>query len=269
VTGTASVLALSAAVSVALMLCVWALSLALRDASVVDSFWGPGFALIAWAAFAIADGWEPRKLLVSGLVTLWGARLAFHITRRNRGAPEDYRYAAMRRRHGRQFWLVSLGTVFGLQALLMWVVSLPVQAAQIPAQPDHAVVADLLGTIAFLAGLTFEVVGDRQLARFRADPANQGEVMGTGLWRYTRHPNYFGDALLWWGLFVIALSDPGNWWAVVSPLVMSLLLTRISGVPLLERRMARRKPAYREYMERTSAFVPLPPRRSRGRDRRA
>jgi steroid 5-alpha reductase family enzyme len=252
---------IAGATALALMLGVWLLSLALRDASVVDVFWGIGFVLIAWVTYAAGDGWQPRGLLVAGLVTVWGLRLALHLARRNLGKPEDPRYAAMRRRHGERFWLVSLGTVFLLQGAAMWVVSLPVQMAQVADSPDHLTALDVLGMLGFACGLAFEAVGDRQLERFKADESSAGQVMDRGLWRYTRHPNYFGDALVWWGLFLIALSHTGYWWTVVGPLTMTLLLTRISGVPLLERRMARTRPGYAEYMRRTSGFIPLPPRR--------
>ena len=256
------VMLVAGAAALGLMLGVWALSLVLRDASIVDSFWGLGFVLIAWATFLAGDGWEPRGLLVAGLVTVWGLRLSVHIGRRNLGRPEDYRYAAMRRRHGERFWLVSLGTVFVLQAAVMWVVSLPVQMAQVASQPDHLTALDVLGVAAFACGLAFEAAGDLQLERFKADPDNAGRVMDRGLWRYTRHPNYFGDALVWWGLFLITLSHTEFWWTVAGPVTMTFFLTRVSGVPLLERRMARTRPGYAEYMQRTSGFIPLPPRRS-------
>jgi steroid 5-alpha reductase family enzyme len=257
------VMLLAGATALGMMIAVWILSLALSDASIVDSFWGLGFVLIAWVSYLAGDGWEPRGLLVAGLVTVWGLRLSVHIGRRNLGKPEDYRYAAMRRKHGSRFWLVSLGTVFVLQAAIMWVVSLPVQMAQVAAGPDHLTALDVLGMLAFAAGLAFEAIGDLQLERFKADEANSGKVMDRGLWRYTRHPNYFGDALVWWGLFLITLSHTEYWWTIVGPATMTFFLTRISGVPLLERRMAKTRPGYAEYMERTSGFIPLPPKGTR------
>jgi steroid 5-alpha reductase family enzyme len=262
-TSAGDVMLLAGAAALGMMIVVWILSLALRDASIVDGFWGLGFVLIAWVSYVAGDGWEPRGLLVAGLVTVWGVRLSLHIGRRNLGKPEDYRYAAMRRKHGSRFWLVSLGTVFVLQAAIMWVVSLPVQMAQVAAAPDHLTALDVLGTLAFVAGLAFEAIGDLQLERFKADDSNSGKVMDRGLWRYTRHPNYFGDALVWWGLFVITLSHTEYWWTIVGPAAMTFFLTRVSGVPLLERRMAKTRPGYAQYMQRTSAFIPLPPRRTR------
>jgi steroid 5-alpha reductase family enzyme len=253
-------MAVSAAVLLALMLATWALSLALRDVSIVDVAWGLGFVAVAWIAFATGDGDSGRRALMAGLTTVWGLRLAAHIGRRKlRDRREDPRYAAMRDRHGERFWLVSLVLVFLLQGALIWAVSLPLQAAS--AQPDPLGVLDAVGVACWAVGVFFESVGDAQLARYKADPANRGQVMDRGLWRYTRHPNYFGDFMVWWGLYLIALSTGAVWWTVVSPLVMSVLLLRVSGKEHLERGMAQR-PGYADYMRRTSGFVPLPPRGS-------
>jgi steroid 5-alpha reductase family enzyme len=239
---------------------LWLASLALRDASIVDIFWGAGFALIACVAAWISDGAPARRLLVAALVTLWGLRLAHHLFRRNWGHGEDFRYQRMRAHHGSRFWLVSLYTVFGLQAALMWVVSLPVQFAVAAPEPSHLTGLDLLGTLIFALGLAFETVGDRQLARFRADPENKGRVLDTGLWAWTRHPNYFGDAVVWWGLFTIALATPWGFLGVIGPALMNFLLVRVSGVALLEKSLGKTKPQYRDYVERTSAFLPWPPK---------
>jgi steroid 5-alpha reductase family enzyme len=251
--------AATAALVAVAMLGLWVVSLALRDASIVDVFWGLGFVLVAHGARATAEGHPPRAGLVTLLVTLWGIRLAAYLLWRNWGAGEDPRYQAMRRRAGPRFWLRSLGIVFGLQGVLMWVVSLPVQAAVTAPGPPLGWL-DAVGTVLVLVGLGFETVGDLQLARFTRDPANRGAVMDRGLWRYTRHPNYFGDALVWWGLFAFALTTPSQTWTIVGPLVMTYLLTRLSGVPLLERKLVRTRPGYAEYVARTSAFIPWPPR---------
>ena len=237
---------------------LWIASLVLRDASIVDIFWGAGFVVIAAVSALRSDGALPRRLLVLTLVAAWGLRLSHHLYRRNWGHGEDFRYQKMRRHHGGRFWLVSLGTVFGLQAGLQWLVSIPLQLAALSPEPPGLVTLDLVGTAVFAVGLAFEAVGDRQLARFRADPANRGRVLDTGLWAFTRHPNYFGDAVVWWGLWVIA-AGAGGWWTVLSPLVMSTLLMRVSGVPLLEKAM-RQRPGYDEYVRRTSAFFPRPPK---------
>jgi steroid 5-alpha reductase family enzyme len=254
-----STLAATAALVAVAMLGVWLLSLALHDVSIVDVFWGLGFVLIAHAVRATAAGFGPRAWLVTGLVTLWGARLGAYLCWRNWGAGEDYRYQAMRRHYGQRFWLVSLAVVFALQGALMWVISLPVQLAIATPTPPVLGPLDALGTALVLVGVGFEAVGDLQLARFKADPANRGRVMDRGLWRYTRHPNYFGDAVVWWGLFCFALTTPSHAWTIVGPLVMTWLLTRISGVPLLERKLAKTRAGYPEYVARTSSFVPWPP----------
>lgn len=249
-------------VVVALMVGVWIVSIALRDASIVDPVWGLAFVAIAWAMFVQMGGpgaASARALLIVVLVTIWGARLAGYLTWRKAGAPEDYRYVRMRERFGSAFWLVSLPVVFLLQAGLAWIVSLPVQAGQLGSAPLG--VLDVVGLGLFLVGLAFETVGDLQLARFKADPTNAGQVMDRGLWRYTRHPNYFGDFCVWWGLYLIAAAA-GAWWTVVGAVLMSLLLLRVSGVTLLEGTIAQRRPGYEAYARRTSAFFPRPPRRT-------
>jgi steroid 5-alpha reductase family enzyme len=191
------------------------------------------------------------------MVTVWGVRLSVHLARRNWGRPEDYRYAAWREQYGDSWPLRSLFQVFWLQAVLLWIVSVPVLAAQ---QSTAALaVLDLLGVAVWLVGLVFEAVGDAQLARFKADPANKGRVLDTGLWRYTRHPNYFGDAVVWWGIYLVALSA-GGWWSFFGPLLMTFLLVRVSGVAMLEQDLKQKKPEYANYIRRTSAFIPMPPK---------
>jgi steroid 5-alpha reductase family enzyme len=248
----------AAAIAVtALLFAAWLLSLPLRDVSIVDIAWGLGFVAAGWAAFATSDGSGPRPLLAVVLVTVWGLRLAGYIGRRKLRHPgEDPRYGAWREKRPDTFWIYSLVAVFGFQGVLVWIVSLPLFAAT--ASDGSLGALDLAGIALWAVGLFFEAVGDAQMARFKADPENKGTVMDRGLWRYTRHPNYFGDFCVWWGLFAIALSA-GGWWAIVSPLVMTALLTRVSGKDHLERSMSKR-PGYAAYVERTSGFVPLPPR---------
>jgi steroid 5-alpha reductase family enzyme len=243
----------------ALVFLLWLLSLALRDASIVDIFWGCGFVIIAWFCALTTDGAGPRRLLMTALVTIWGLRLAIYLFWRNAGKGEDYRYQAMRKRI-RSFPLVSLFLVFGIQGALIWIISLPVQAAVSSPWPEHLTALDLAGVALWATGLSFEALSDWQLARFKSDPANKGKVMERGLWRYTRHPNYFGDALLWWGLFLIALSTPNGWMTIISPVVMTVLLLKISGVALLERSLNRTKPEYAAYARRTNAFFPWFPK---------
>jgi steroid 5-alpha reductase family enzyme len=244
------------------MAALWLVSLRLRDASIVDLWWGPGITALVFVAYAAAGGGvHPRRLLLLGMVTVWGLRLGAHLLRRNAGRGEDPRYQAMRRHHGARFARVSLLTVFGLQGVLQWVVALPLLLAQLAPGEPRLGALDLCGLAVFALGLFFESVGDAQLARFRADPASAGRVMDRGLWRYTRHPNYFGDCAAHWGMFLVALAAPWGWAGVLGPLVMTVLLLRVSGVALLERSIGKRRPGYAEYQRRTSAFVPWLPRR--------
>lgn len=238
---------------------VWAFSVWRRDASIADIVWGPGFAALAWFYGVRLNVFTWRLQLVATLLTVWGLRLGSHILRRHRG--EDPRYQAMRHTRGDSFWWSSLFIVFWLQGVLLWFVALPVLAVALDHEPTPFAVTDALGVALFAAGFVFEAVGDRQLSRFRSDPANRGKVLDTGLWRYTRHPNYFGDAVLWWGIFVIALSVPHGWQTIASPTVMTWLLLRVSGVTLLERGLTASRPGYADYVRRTSAFVPWTVRR--------
>ena len=246
------------AVVLTVMAALWLVSIARRDASIIDPVWGGGFALIAILSYRNSDPSNLRALLLTVLTTIWGLRLALFLLWRNWGQGEDRRYAAMRGKHGRRFWLVSLVTVFMLQGLLMWFISWPVQFAQmLPATPLGWL--DVVGIAVWLVGMCFETVGDLQLARFRAEHAADNRVLDRGLWRYTRHPNYFGDFCVWWGLYLVAASG-GAWWTILSPLLMSFLLLRVSGVRLLESTIAERRPDYADYVARTSAFFPRPPR---------
>jgi steroid 5-alpha reductase family enzyme len=255
---TAGLLAAEAGLVLVLVTALWAVSVAARDTSIVDVFWGSGFVLVAWFGFALADGSPDRSLLLVLLVTAWGLRLSLYLARRNLGKGEDYRYAEMRRRHGERWPLRSLFVVFWLQGALIWIVSLPVQVAMTDPTPSGLGVLDWAGTVLWAVGLTFEAVGDRQLARFKADPANRGKVMDRGLWRYTRHPNYFGDFCVWWGIWLVAVATGSTWWTVVGPAVMSVLLIRVSGAARLERSLVRRREGYADYVARTSAFFPWP-----------
>ena len=232
------------------LLILWGLSVWLRDSSIIDIFWGPAFVLVTWQSLVLSTD----ALVVASLVTLWGGRLGLYLFIRNRGRGEDKRYVAMRAKHGAAWWWRSAFIVFGLQGALVWLVSMPVRAAvSMPfASWGYA------GVPLVLAGVAFEALGDWQLARFKADPANKGRIMTLGLWRYTRHPNYFGDFLTWWGFGVFGLAT-GEWWTLAGPLVMSVLLVRVSGKDLLERDMMKR-PGYPEYAKATSGFIPMPPR---------
>jgi steroid 5-alpha reductase family enzyme len=244
-----------------LMLAAWLVSLPLKNASIADIVWGFGFVLIAWVAFFTFNRpLDMQQALLVGIPTFWGLRLSLHLFRRNLGKPEDERYHAMRAKHPNRFGWVSLVTVFGLQGLLMFVVSLPVQLGQIgPLTP--LTWSAYAGVAMCVVGLFFEVVGDYQLAQFTKNPSNKGMTMNTGLWRYTRHPNYFGDSCLWWGLGLIALSTQYGTWGLLGPILITYLLTQVSGVPMLEKAMLKSNPRYADYMAVTSAFIPWPPKK--------
>ncbi len=243
-----------------LMILLWLVSLALKNSSIVDIFWGTGFIITAWVAFLLTpDGFVPRKLLLDGLVTIWGLRLSLHILTRNWGKPEDFRYQAWRNEAGAAWWWRSFFKVFLLQGVILWIVAAPLLAAQINAQPDQLIWLDFLAIAVWLVGFFFEAVGDWQLVRFKAHPTNKGKVLQSGVWRYTRHPNYFGDATQWWAYYLIALAAHG-WWTIFSPIIMTALLLRVSGVALLEKTLREEKPGYKEYIERTSEFIPWFPK---------
>ncbi len=246
---------------VVLMLLTWLVSVALRNASIVDIVWGLGFVAVAWTVrLQTDDGLRARQWLLVAMTTVWGMRLAGHLLWRNHGKGEDFRYAAMRRKWGSRFALYSLPIVFLFQGLMMWVVSLPVQGGQSDRTPDLGLAA-AAGVASWATGFVFESLGDWQLARFKANPAHVGKVMDRGLWRYTRHPNYFGDACVWWGIGLVAAETGSAAWTLMGPLLMNVLLVRVSGVELLERSLRRRKPGYDDYVARTSAFVPRRPTR--------
>ncbi|MGW5053776.1 DUF1295 domain-containing protein [Actinokineospora sp. NPDC004072] len=247
--------AVTAGAVVVFMALVFAISVRRGKYDTIDTAWGLGFALIAIVSFALSEG----NAVVTALTVVWGVRLAAHLHVRNHGKPEDRRYAAILGRATGNPRLHMLRVVFLPQAALMWVISLPVQVAQ----SGGVTWLGAVGIALWVLGFAFETVGDAQLSRFKADPANSGEVLDTGLWRYTRHPNYFGDACVWWGLYLLACH---SWWGaatVVSPLVMTYLLARGTGKPLTEGHLAASRPGYAAYVARTSGFVPLPPRGDR------
>lgn len=248
-------LLVTGAVTAAAMVLLWLAATARRDVSIVDLYWGIGFVVVSWVAIAMNRPATLRALFVASLTTVWGLRLAIHLGLRNHGRDEDRRYAAMRARHGSRFPLVSLFTVFLLQAVILWFVSLPIQAAIVAEGDDYPGLLDVLGIIVWSIGFFFEAVGDFQLVRFQADPTNQGRVLDRGLWRYTRHPNYFGDACVWWS-FYLAAAAAGSTWTIASPLLMTILLMRVSGVTLLEQTIVDRRPDYASYQTRTNAFFP-------------
>jgi steroid 5-alpha reductase family enzyme len=252
---------LSAILSVALA--SWCVSLLKRDVSIVDSMWPLFFVVASVTYVAMLPQPGPRAPWVLALVGIWALRLCGYLTWRNWGEPEDRRYQAIRRHYEPNFELKSLYVIFGLQGTLAWIVSLPLLAAI--AAPRALTLLDVAGMALWVVGFGFESVADWQLARFKDDPANRGRVMDRGLWRYSRHPNYFGDCCVWWSFYLMALAG-GGWWSLVGPLLMSFLLLRVSGVALLERHIGKRRPAYRDYIRRTNAFFPGLPKRGRASD---
>jgi steroid 5-alpha reductase family enzyme len=241
----------------------WVASLVQRDVSLVDRMWSLLIAAPAAAyAWVLVPGGDLRFKVMAALLVVWAVRLAIYVSWRNWGHGEDKRYQVIRARNEPGFPLKSLYLIFVLQAVLAWLVSLPFLAAA--ANPAPWTTIDAVGAVLAAVGFVFEAVGDQQLASFKGDPANRGQVMDRGVWRYSRHPNYFGEFCVWWGLFVMALPAAG-WWSVVSPLIMTGLLLKVSGVALLEKDIGERRPAYRDYIARTNAFFPGPPRRGPAR----
>lgn len=254
-----NVILLAAGIIFAYMTAAFAVALRRRNNGIADIAWGPGFIVTGWLAYLLRGDGRARAVLVLALVTLWGGRLAWHVFRRNHGREEDFRYAAWRRQWGRWFVPRTFLQVFMLQGLFMLLILAPVLLVVGQEQPPLGWL-DLLGGLMWLKGFLFEAVGDRQLAAFRRDPANRGKLIASGLWRYSRHPNYFGEALQWWGVAVIALSAPRGGLGLLGPAVITGLLLFVSGVPLLERKYAGR-PDWEEYKKRTSMFVPWLPKK--------
>jgi len=246
------------------MTTLWIISLVFRNSSIVDPMWGTGLVLSNWVAFFLTpDGSPARKWLISILVTIWGLRLTVHLLRRNWGKGEDFRYRQWREEAGPKWWWYSFFKVFFIQALVMCVLATAPVAAQVSPTPAGLTILDLLAIPVWATGFLFEAVGDWQLSRFLANPANRGKLFNKGLWRYTRHPNYFGEATMWWGHYLVALSVPYGFLTIVSPALITFLLLRVSGVALLEKSMVESTPGYKEYVEATSSFVPWFPRKGR------
>lgn len=237
----------------------WVVSLLKRDVSIVDTVWAAMFVLAALVYASGADHSTGRTPLILTLVVLWALRLSGHIIWRNWGEPEDRRYRDIREKYQPYFGLKSVGIVFWFQAGLAWIISMPLwQALTVPVEIGAF---DVVAVTVWTIGMLFESIADWQLSRFKANPNNQGKVMDRGLWRYTRHPNYFGECLIWWGFYLFAVQT-GAWWTAVGPLLLTYFLLKFSGVPLVEHTIIERRPAYREYIARTNAFIPGPPKQS-------
>ncbi len=257
--------AVAAAVVAGCMLLLWLVSLPLKNASIVDIFWGCGFVVVGAVFFAASDK-DAHATLLFALVTAWGVRLSLHLAARNLGKGEDPRYVMLRKKHD-PFWIKSLFIVFLLQAVLLFIVSLPLQVGMAPRALDGAsLVVSIAGAVIFFVGFFCEALADLQLVRFKADPNSKGQVMDRGLWKFSRHPNYFGEIVLWWGLGLIAF-DPHDTAAAVAssvafvgPAVITFLLLRVSGVPMLEGPLQKNRPGYADYVARTNAMIPWFPR---------
>lgn len=260
----ATILALNFVLAVAGFLILWLVGSAIRDVSFIDSVWALGMGGLALSTFFQADGAGARKLLLLGLCGAWALRLGLHLLVRWRVHGPDRRYVRMMQKaqaeRGWGYAQASLRLVFLLQAPLMWTVALPVQLGQMSATPAAIGLLGWIGAAVALTGIAFETVGDAQITRFKADPANAGKVMDRGLWRYTRHPNYFGDILTWVGLWLIAAETPLGLWALPGPLLLIFLLTRFSGGITYERRLTKSRPGYDDYQRRTSPLIPWPPK---------
>lgn len=223
---------------------------------VADVAWGLGFVILTWLSYFLSDDTGARGLVVGILVSIWGTRLAWHIHARNKGKAEDYRYLAWRNEWGAWFYLRSYLQVYLLQGILLFLIITPVLLINQKAGLALTVF-DGLGILVWVIGFYFESVGDAQLAQFLKEPANKGTLLRTGLWKYTRHPNYFGEVLQWWGLWLVALSVPFGLYTIIGPLTITFLILKVSGVPLLEKKMVEH-PDFADYKSKTSMFIPLP-----------
>ena len=241
------------------MLVMFVIATIKKDNSIVDVGWGLGFILIAVTALIKAPLLTPQNLLITSLITIWGLRLSIYIFIRNHGTGEDYRYAQWRKEWGKYVVLRAFFQVFMLQGVFMYIIALPVMVVTGIAGTDLNIIT-YPGFIVWLVGFFFEAVGDWQKSVFKKNPANQGRIMTSGLWSYTRHPNYFGEAMMWWGIFIISFPS-GHWYiSIISPLMLTFLLTKVSGVAMLEKKYAGSR-EFEEYARRTSAFIPLPPKK--------
>jgi len=243
------------------MTLLWVASVIAKNVSIVDLFWGLGFILSGVFYFLKTGGNEPRKIILILLVSVWALRLSVYLAWRNIGKGEDFRYKQFREKYGaNRYWWISFFQTFLLQGILMWLISATLLGAQIQKQNSSLGVLDYAGIVLWIIGFCFESIGDLQLARFKNDPANKGKVLDKGLWRYTRHPNYFGDSAVWWGYGFLCLAA-GSYLPVLGSVLMTALIIKVSGVALLEKSLKEQKPEYKEYIENTSAFLPWFPKK--------
>jgi steroid 5-alpha reductase family enzyme len=245
-----------------MMTLLWVVSIIVKNVSIVDLFWGFGFVLASGFYFLKTGGSEPRKTILIVLAAIWGMRLSVYLARRNIGKGEDFRYKQFRKNYGeKKYWWISFFQTFLLQGILMWLISAPLLGAQFYGQNKPLGIFDIIGIILWIIGLCFEAGGDYQLARFKSDPSNRGKVLDSGFWRYTRHPNYFGDSAVWWGYGFLCLAS-GSWLPILGSILMTALIIKVSGVALLEKSLKEQKPEYEEYIEKTSAFLPWFPKKT-------
>jgi len=242
------------------MTVLWIVSVIVRNVSIVDLFWGLGFVFVAAFFFFKSEGNGIRKIIVLTLTAIWGMRLSLYLTWRNAGKEEDFRYRQFRKHYGRSFWWISFFQTFLLQGVLMWLISAPLLGAQYYGPEKDPGILDFIGILFWLTGFIFEAGGDYQLSVFKADRNNKGKVLNQGFWRYTRHPNYFGDSSVWWGFGIICMSA-GSYIPALGSVLMTALIIKISGVALLEKSLKDKKPEYREYIRKTSAFIPWFPKK--------
>ena len=252
----------TAAVALTSALALWLASIPLRDVCIIDMFFALIIVAITLTAFALAPAYNTLQWVLLAMVLLWALRITAHLIGRNWGHGEDPRYTKLRSwvNNERAFIWLSLRQVFLLQAVVLWLASLPVQVGLFAGTRQIGLLA-MLGSLLWLLGLIVETVADAQLRRFRAQPENRGTVLCTGLWRYSRHPNYFGELCVWWGIWLVACEVPLGWLTVVGPLAYSYLVVNVTGQKTLDKKLAREKPGYAEYMARTSGLIPLPPKR--------
>lgn len=260
----AAILLVNAGLLVTVALALWWLSVRIGDVSFVDAFWPLGMVLLTVLTCLQAEGSPARMFWITLLVAVWGLRLGGHLYLRWRRQGEDLRYAKLigRTMAARRwsFARTALVQVFAVQTALLFIVCLPAQIGQIPFQPSHTGMLAFLGKCLALLGIAFEAVSDWQLMRFREHPGSRNKVLDTGLWRYTRHPNYFGDVCFWWGIWLIAAESTAGLFSLVGPIVLTVLLTRVSGVPMLERGLTKTRPGYADYVRRTPTFFPWWPK---------
>lgn len=244
-----------------MMTTLWIISIIIRNVSIVDLFWGIGFVAVAVLYYLKSDGFLIRKILVLSLVTIWGLRLSFYLAWRNAGKGEDFRYREFRRKYGaNRYWWISFLQTFLFQGILMWLISAPLLGSQYFGAERPPGIIDYAALFFWITGIIFEAGGDFQLAAFKSQPVNKGKILNTGLWRYTRHPNYFGDTSVWWGFGLFSIAA-GSWLPALGSILMTLLIIKVSGVSLLEKSLKGKNPQYREYIEKTSAFIPWFPRK--------